>query len=62
MIGGYVPDWRHIAELVASFFAGFSLKWVLVVRSKRTNIHQQDNVVGGNLAGRDVTIGRKQDK
>lgn len=53
-----MPEWRHILELVASFLAGFTLKWVLVVRSNRTTVRQQGNMVGGNMAGRDVKTGR----
>jgi hypothetical protein len=59
IMGGRVPDLRHVVELIASFLAGFSLKWILVVRSSRVNINQQGNIVGGNLAGRDVKSGRE---
>lgn len=52
---------RDILEIVVSFFAGYSLKWVFVVRTKKQMIQQSGNVVGGNMAGRDVTI-RQDDK
>ena len=43
-------------KFAVGFAAGFSVKWVLVWRSNRTTIHQSENIVGGNLAGRDVNI------
>jgi len=59
-IGGYVTEFVHAIELiwkfVVGFLAGFTFKWILVWRSNRSTIRQSGNVVGGNLAGRDVNV------
>jgi hypothetical protein len=49
-------DWHDVLKFLAGFLAGFSVKWFFVWRSNRTTITQNKNIVGGNLAGRDVNI------
>ena len=49
---------RDVLEILIGALAGYSIKWIFVVRSHRQTITQQGNVVGGNLAGRDVTTGK----
>lgn len=51
-----MSHWYDILKFLAGFLTGFSLKWFFVWRSNRTTIGQTDNVVGGNLAGRDINI------
>jgi hypothetical protein len=53
-------DWHDVLKVAAGFLAGFSVKWYMVWRSSRTTTTQNKNVVGGNLAGRDVNIGNRK--
>jgi hypothetical protein len=57
-----VPEWRDVLEVLGGFLAGFSVKWFFVWRSNRTTIQQKGNIVGGSLAGRDVTVNRDTKK
>jgi hypothetical protein len=51
-----MPEWHEILKYLAGFLTGFCFKWVLVWRSNRTTVRQDKNVVGGNMAGRDVNV------
>jgi hypothetical protein len=61
-----MPEWSDIVKilggLIAGFVGGFSLKTVLVSRSTLISTQQKGNTVGGNQAGRDVTISGEQRK
>lgn len=61
-----VPEWSDVIKVltgvIAGFAGGFSLKATLVKRSNQIITKQKGNIVGGNQAGRDVSIGREPRK
>jgi hypothetical protein len=48
-------EWADVWKFLAGFLAGFSVKWILNVRSSRNTVQQHNNVVGGHLAGHNIT-------
>ena len=46
--------WQLLLSFLAGFGTGFSVK-VVFDRSRKTAITQKNNIVGGDVAGRDVT-------